>query len=486
MQTSSAPYQAEYQQDAYYLVPLAWPARDLRALRQDVCDLLLYHTYDGDVIYDDDELPESWAYERDAAGQWPKLMHRTSYVEEKNGLIDDGLLAEGDPHDLTQFAGTAKARHELSIGLKYAWTDWPPPQPWIYRPRAYLELRWPLWLGRRDPSSRVALLALLALTQATSKVMRGSATGVIFLADIQDLVIAELNGADPDKKIAVNLRKGLKELYCLGLIDEGDAYESWRFDPVRLESLPTWPLEPLAAALALQKSYHAPLLTLMRELLVVCREPVNALSGLKKMVHQEYRSLIFSNVEAAMLREHLRQQHNTERIPTRREVMDDFRRKTARQGESIDGPAFHCKANLMMMIDADEKGEELVMPVKSAYQLNATQIRVECDFPADIPVKEVRAILETADLYCWQSDDEQSGRTIRIPIPPLNDKSIRYGFVLSANHLHKALDYSRPFRFLLHCSQPNAKVTLRCTLRVLRDRPASKKVVGSPARSRGD
>ena len=178
----------------------------------------------------------------------------------------------------------------------------------------------------------------MALAPPLAAAPASDQAGPISLQQLRLFVAETFGKLEQGPNPPVNLRKGLAELRCLGIVEEGEAFETWRFDPTTLTQPPTWPSEPLGEALRLDPAHQQPLLDLMRELLNVCYEPVSSLGALKKAIQQEYRNLIFSEVEVELLRDHLRSQRRSGRPLKRREVMEDFRRKTARQGAPIDGP----------------------------------------------------------------------------------------------------------------------------------------------------
>lgn len=154
MSLSPAFYPPPYARDHFYLVPVTWLCSVGDAGDWDTRELLLAQVWDGQIIFQTDE-EQQWVTD---SNDRRRFFSRQTYSRHKNTLLRLGLLQKFHPPART--AGVAAVVHrELYQGIKYEVSEWPPASPLFYRPRSYLQQRWPVWLGNSDTGSRAILLA---------------------------------------------------------------------------------------------------------------------------------------------------------------------------------------------------------------------------------------------------------------------------------------------------------------------------------------
>ncbi|MCB0133072.1 MAG: hypothetical protein KDD78_19555 [Caldilineaceae bacterium] len=467
-------YRPPFTPDHYYVVPLDWLAEEFKAARVDTCDVLLYHTHQDTVIFDVDT-PESWPQHDDQTARTRKLFSRQTYSTYKNQLMYAGLLEDVDPRTLP--AGPSiRLTLQLREGIKYRWTDWPPTEPWLFRPHGYMRRRWPAWLGSPDPSSRLALVALLALSHLQIST-RDRSPEVIAWTDILDFAAARFGHCADLQPLGAKLRKGLDELRILGLVDRPTPDATWHFVPARLDAPPAWPVEPLADAVRLDPVRDRPLLTAVRELIVTCAEPVTQVPKIRNAFQQEYRPWVFDEFDVEMLQDHIRAQRHG-RMLRHNQVMHDFIRKTEQQRLPLLGATFSLRVTAVDIADRDVTGALLTMPVTSTSFLTATQIRMTCRYPDDLTSDELADIFAHTTLYAWQETPGIPVELIHLPLPAPTEDRIKHGFTLNATGLHTKLDYGQPFQILLRSLHPEPRLQLDGTIRVMRHQSTNYRTPG--------
>lgn len=463
MTTQPPLYPKHIDKESYYAVPLDWLAQNFKAIRVDTCDLLLYHTYDGQVIFDE-ELPENWPQQPDLRARLRGLFSRQTYSDYKNQLIREGLLHDYDRKP-SRTDISKQVQRELSAGIKYVWDQWPPPDPLLYRPRDYLRRRWPVWLGTPDPSSRLALIALLALHNQQSST-NGTGQVQVSWSEVRKYAETIAGQNDDVQPLGKKLRKGLDELRYLGLVEPTEQFEVWCFDPARMAHPPTWPDDQLAEALRLSAERDKPLLALVRDLMMTCCEPVIRLSKVRNAINQAYRPYLLTSVDIRLLHNHVRRQRSRSLLKYDR-VLKDYVRQVNRQGPPELGPSFTLRADSVSLVDRDDDGTTLRMPVKTYSGLNDTHIVARCVCDSSTPRDSIAEALNSLRLFVWQEDENRVPTLIPLPLPPATETRIRDGFIIRGNYLHGRLDYSRPFELLTRCAKPLSNLELRCTIRVV-------------------
>ncbi|MFN3335378.1 MAG: hypothetical protein ACK47M_23010, partial [Caldilinea sp.] len=73
-----------------YPIPVQWLAYVDSPATLDTLEVLLMHSYDGEVIFDEAE--ETWHQEDDPARQLRKLFARQTFWKRRTMLLDKGLL----------------------------------------------------------------------------------------------------------------------------------------------------------------------------------------------------------------------------------------------------------------------------------------------------------------------------------------------------------------------------------------------------------
>lgn len=461
-------FPSPFKQETFYPIPLAWLTDVQGPSGLDVYEALLYHTDDGDVIFDQ-QRPESWLYRDDEEAGLRAFFSRQTYSTYKTGLIRSGRMQAFQRPAFVR-TRTQRAQRELVAGIKYQWTRWPPPGPILYRLRPYLERHWPAWLGNADLGSRMALLAFFAPPEhgptPTNAPLQTNPRRT--WTAIHDFVRRQFFHLGDPSFLRQKLRKGLNELELLGIVyADGPQASSYVLDLAVLRSRPVWPQAPLAQACRLDPQQDALQLALIRETMLTCAEPVTRLGSLWNAINQDYRPYLLDEVDWLALRKHVRSQRPSTLISHKR-LLQEHMKRLQRSGKRILGEAFRLTAQGLDGASHTLSGNPIRMPMASAHFIAATQLFVRCEFAeGEMTTEEIIQTLRHMTLIVWQENEGGEPTISPLNSPAPKPLGVELGYIIPANQLHTHLDYRRPFEVLLKCSQPDPRLHLRCQFRLI-------------------
>ncbi|MBK8799141.1 MAG: hypothetical protein IPM07_23815 [Anaerolineales bacterium] len=454
-----------FEQSEPYPIPMAWLAHIRNPTALDVLEVLLLHSYDGDVIFGNLN-EERWPQQDDHTRRLRALFGRQHYSKSKTDLIDSGLLRPFSRED-QRLGKTQQARRELAQGFKYRWTRWQRTANALHRPRPYLRERWPAWLGDRDLGSRLVLLALLTPMLCGRLCDRVTPPAVIRRGRCEIYQFAETH-FEHLHDLAYRqgkVNKGLRELSMLGLVEqEGNDCVLRLAD---LEQRPTWPAALVARACQMEKPSDAPLVELLRDLMDACCEPVTTLRPAAEDLRSASKSHFFGEQERRALRKRVRLSTRPGRLPHVREAIYSYKADLGRHaGRQLSGEfVLPLQETALATVTID--GKPLAMPVKHAHGINATQLLIQPIFKDDIPLDEVRACVAALEVLIWQRDVHGAPRVVLLPASAPGRLGVEFGYIVRANDLHPWLDYARPFEVIVKCERAEPRVHLHCVFRLL-------------------
>jgi len=467
-------YAPPFLEERFYLIPRPWLHAAVEAGALDARALLLAQVVDSAdqepvVIFDETDSEQSWYAETEATR--PFFTRRT-YEAHRKRLVAQGFL--GKYKSAPPPAGVTKvAWQDLQRGIKYTVAAWPG-EDWIYCPRAYLTNRWPVWLGHSDVVSRLLVLALLAEAGRLTAAPDAPLPQQVILSWRQLCAFVELHlgnapGRPVSPQLTGKLRKGIQELMVLGAIDEmASGSLRYALSLSVFEQPPLWPIAAITNACQADSRVDELSVTLVRDLMVHCWEPVTRLKRVWNAVQASRRSAtLLDETDLLDLQKFLRTQRRQASPPRHDHVLQAFLRQRQTMGERLVGEIFLLTAQAIMVAQFTEHGNPIVMPVATAHGVDATQLWIRCECTDGLTVAEAQEMLALTRLLIWQ----EQGEAVPVTIPLLCHKprplSIDFGYVLRANQLHGQLDYARPFEVILRCHRPDPRLKLHCRFRLL-------------------
>ncbi|HAJ36710.1 MAG TPA: hypothetical protein DCL15_13575 [Chloroflexi bacterium] len=448
-----------------YPIPLQWLAYVDSPATLDVLEVLLVHSYDGEVIFDEAEA--TWHQEDDPVRQLRKVFARQTFSQRRSRLLALGLL-HPTPRQHLYPRQARQVRRQLTQGLAYTWREWTRTATAIHRPRPYLAWRWPAWLGGADLGSRMALLGLLAPTLSARLCDAVAAPAEVRRSrgDIQRFVntyFAHLGDAD---YLRTKTNKGLAELEVLGIV-HAEAEDFFVLRLADLEQRPRWPAMLVARACRLEKPGDAPLAALVRDAMDACCEPAPSLRHVANRVRQLHRTHLFTEQERQALRKRFRVASRPGRIVHFTEAVEEHLRAIDVHAARKVSGEFRLPIQPIALAVQTVDGEPLSMPVKSVHRVNATQLLILPVFQHDISVEEVCERLAAIEVLIWQRKADGTVEVVPLPTAAPKRLGIEYGYVVRANDLHTRLDYARPFEVIVKCDRAEPRIHLECVFRIL-------------------
>ncbi len=442
------PYRKPFTPTAFYLVPALW-LEDVRQPRElDARELLLFH-HDphGNIIAFPEDRPSAyWVRENDAG--LPSLMSHPTYRAYRNALLN--------PDRQHGALLSACEEHRECYYLKH----WPHFQdrPIYFRPKAYLEKRWPIWLGSQWPA-RVALVGLMVLA-AEKPASDAQSTDIhATISEIRDAATAALPGVD----VRRHVRNGLRDLQRLGLATEVAAERrgaTYHFSSQAFERSPQVSSQSIAQICSLDPVSDEHWVELIAAFL---RCNGLLLDDAPRVWRQilAYERHVSTEDDARALLAELEQRAGHTSTAVRMMLNEYAGRVVAKQPRWLLGNEVEIRLGAKTQLSTEMTMPELY---GENLHLRATQLLIRYERTGRLSANDAAAA--------------GNGLVIDIRQPPntvsltnslhANNISINMGTRLNCNHLHRALiDYAQPFQLLVQARQPEPRLTLRCQFRVL-------------------
>jgi len=461
-----------FPEDRFYFFPYAWLADVKDAGDLDTRDLLLAHTYDGEVVFPTEQGERVW-HQTDERQRLRSLFTRQTYAGYKKRLLAGVLPAQLRPYPLPpRPKGRSERLHRtMHQDMKYEVVDWSAFTTGFYRPRTYLTQRWPVWLGNSDLGSRAVLCAFMArLTAFVHQTQKLPTQITCSWQAIRKFVathFADPAALDTEHPVCAKLGKGVQELARLGLIEEeaGPTLQ-YTLHLERLAGPPVWSRSAVARACELDEPRDAAWLPLLADLMTICCEPVTRLATVWEALRRLRTSpYIMDALDVNALHRYIRQQRKQGPLLRHEQVLEGFKRWCEAHQRRLCGAEFVLSTTQTALIRETIAGKPILMPVQSVRGVDATQLWIQCERHDGLTVAEAQAVLRQTHLVVWQVGET----LVVVPLCCLPPKplSIDYGYIVRANALHRQLDYSRPFEVMVKCDAPDKRLTLRCCFRVL-------------------
>jgi hypothetical protein len=448
-----------------YPIPVNWLAHVDSPATLDTLEVLLMHSYDGEVIFDEAE--ENWHQEDDPVRQLRKLFARQTFWKCRRLLLNEGLL-HPSPLQRLYLGKSKQVRRQLTQGLAYTWREWSLAAAAIHRPRPYLAWRWPAWLGGVDLGSRMALLALLgpAMSGRLCDLMTAPEEVRRSRSEIQRFVDSHFAHLGDALYLCSKTDKGLAELVVLGIV-QAEPEDVFVLRLADLEQRPYWPAPIVARTCRLEKAADAPLVALVRDAMDACCEPAPSIRQVANHIRHMYRSHLFEEEERQALRKHFRVSSRPGRLIHFAEALKEYKRAMDVHAQRKLGGEFRLPIQPIALAVQTVDGKPLLMPVKSAHRVNATQLLILPVFKDDISVEEVRERLAAIEVLIWQRKADGMAEVVLLPTAAPKRLGVEFGYVVRANDLHTRIDYARPFEVIVKCDRSEPRTHLQCVFRIL-------------------
>lgn len=442
-------YRKPFTSGAFYLAPALW-LEDIRQPRDlDARDLLLsHHVPPGDVIAFPEERPSAyWVRENDDG--LPSLLSQPTFRAYRSMLLDPAR--PGGP-----LLVPCPEHREC-----YHLVHWPHFQhkPIYFRPKAYMENRWPVWLGNQWPA-RVALVGLMALMAKEPKSEADDAVSVEAAAgEIRQAAAAALPGVD----VARHVRTGLRALQRLSLVQERDGARrgvTYRHVSTVFARSPQIAGADIAARCALDPATDAHWIALIAAFLRHNNLLLDDAPRLWQKILAYDRHINTAEDAHALVAELAARAGHASTAVTR--VLNEYAHRVASEQRLW----LLGSAVAVTLASATQLSADLTMPELHGEhtRLQATQLLIRFRLSGRITAEAAAAALEGTQIDILQPPNA-------VPVTAhlhANRAAISHGARLNCNHLHRAvLDYAQPFRLLVRTPHPERRLTLHCQFRVM-------------------
>jgi hypothetical protein len=433
-------YLPPFDHERFYLVPLLW-LRDVReALDLDARDLLLSMHLDRNsnlLTFPEGETIAYWV--RENGDGLPNLMSHVSFAAQLKRL----LAEEPQRPALLQQDRTFREVFQL--------VDWPAFAHLgvIYKPRSYIRLRWPVWLGA-SLAARAALLGLLAqLAEARLASDLEPLSVTATKVQVRKQVKRLLPASAVDAQVGVGLRQ-LCDLRLVELTESSRHNTTYRLAIEAFTRPPRYTSEDVAAALGLDRTQHGHWVALVEAFLRHNFLPLEQSQALWRKIRSYDPDIATETDARTLLRTLEAQAGRASTNPTR--ILADYVKRKAKQ-------AWQYSSSFAIRLHVGEIAQskpEVTMPALYGAQvhLQATQLVLTVEPPARLALVDAVMVLQT-ELANAQLDILQGETLIQVTNrlrPTLLD--LRTQWIIDCNHLHRQLDYAQPLQLLLRYPSP--------------------------------
>ena len=442
------PYRKPFIPTAFYLVPALWLEDICQPRELDARELLLFHhdPHDNVIVFPEDCPSAYWVRENDAG--LPSLMSHPTYRAYRDALLKPDR----------QNGPLLKAYEEHREC--YYLVHWPRFQdrPIYFRPKAYLENRWPVWLGSQWPA-RAALVGLMVLAAVKTAADAHRTDIHATVGEIRTAATAALPGVD----ISRHVRGGLRDLQRLGLVTEAGVERrgaTYRYSAEAFERSPEVSSRSIAEICALDPIGDEPWIELIAAFL---RRNGLLLDDAPRIWRQilAYERHVCTEDDARALLAEVEQRagHTSTAVKV---VLNEYaRRAVAKQSRWLRGNEVEIRLGAKTQLSPEMTMPELY---GENHHLRATQLLIHYERRSRLSANDAATAVDGLVI-----DIHQPPSTVSvIDVLRANNTSINRGTRLNCNHLHRALiDYAQPFQLLVQARQPEPRLTLRCQFRVL-------------------
>jgi hypothetical protein len=458
----SDPYQpVPFVPGIFYVVPHQWLADVRETGDLDTRQLLLAMNNGTDnlVVFAPERNEAYWT--RANPEGLPNVVSHPTYLRYLRALIAGGKL---------RAANDASAPSQV-----YILAGWPhfDPTGKLYVPRAYIQRRWPAWLGQGQWAPRAALLTLLdrlAVDETGVPSPTGQPLAVnAYVRELRQRAQVLLPAAD----IADKVGTGLTMLADLGLITETARSRFNRGYCLRtdaFERLPVWPLAEIATRCGLDLAQDEPWVALIQAFLRHNFWPVTRSFEVWGVIRRYVPDAVTHDAAEGigrLLAQRAARPRGSRAATSPSTVLKDYAAQQRRPW--LYGPTFKLA---LVSGAASEPG--LWLPTSSPANLDATQLMVSPTCGPRLNAEDAVALLRGTRWFIRQPTARYVEQLIELPLPLRPDRrALSDGLFLDGNHLHTALNFSLPFRVMLEPAQENARLTLTCQFRALPGRTAA-------------
>lgn len=459
--------------------------------------------------------PEAAWLEADVQKLLPALLSGPRYRAAKRALRARGVLHDFDPAarlrprppaaapagpdgDAAQAElrrlrrGLASIRYELPHA-RQAGRD-----QILFRPRAYLAQRWPVWFTDRNWGEWAVCLALMDWwgdeCRARAPRAHGPRAPEMVVSATRDQIVARSLALLPaacgqpgehDRLTAGKVDDALDTLFGLGLLDldRTAGAPRYRLDLRAFHQAPCPDLARLATHCGLHAIDDAARLRLLQTLVRHSFVPAGELRAVAAAIDRGQRAGragLATPEEMALLTAHITERSLARRTagrattpdptappPLRRRSLDAELEEMAKRvapGQTVQmGDPFDLAARALVAVTVSLAGLR-----GTSRGLDATQLLVSYAGAPDLDAATVEATARACSFFVLQPGAGQAaGQAVGLGRLRGGYDADRYTpRKLDANAMHK-LDYSRPLVVVLLCERPEAQVKLRCRFRLL-------------------
>lgn len=461
---------SSFAEDDFYRFPFNWLVDITDAGDLDARDLLLAHMDEGKVIFAADQGEQVW-FRNDERTHRRGLFTRQTFSKHKNALLNRRFLRKYQ-RPLRPPKTNVVAHRDLHQSIKYELAEWPLATAWFYRPRGYLQNRWPVWLGHSDLGSRAVLAALLSALMPGSSQTQVTLRWQAILAFVAShFTHSSSTGAKPVTMKSLplaKLRKGIQALQILGLVEEEVGTPlRYTLHLARFAGPPAWSLPRLTEVCQVDMEREGDWLALLADLMTHCCEPVTRLQTVwHTLRHYRASPYLIDPTDLNELRAYMQQQREQGILLHHDQVLAGFVQMCALQQPRLCSSLFELPVATTALARQTAAATPIQILAPSAHAVAATQLWIQCVRTGGLTVAEAQRVLDHTRLIVWQENTGQVPVAVPLICRAPTPLSIDYGYSVPANDLHKQLNYDQPVEVWLKCDQPDARLRLQCRFRL--------------------
>lgn len=440
MSESRPLYLRPFSADRFYPVPHAWLHDVRHALELDARELVLWAHVPGtaEAAFPDDRPIAFWVRNE---GELPNLMSHPTFGAHLQRMLG---AADGDAADGDAPVSAALLKQESARPGWFTLANWTQmcDSGVLYKPRAYIEKRWPVRLNTHDWAGRAALLALCDM--AAAQTVPGSSDVAAVEATVNQ-VRARIKRLLPDFAHGDKVSNSLLQLAKLNLVKQVAQARNNRTYALQLSGFDQKPIAPdteIAALCGLHPADDAHWIDLIQELLDAQWKPPEACVELWAQLGG-YRDAVTTVEDVEALTAFV-QQKRKRGVTGLRRIVRDFLRTRQDDARWLDGHVFEMGA----VHGARTEADNVAMPALHGadVHLRATQLVLRFRHPPHVTKQDVATRLSGAELTILQ--DAGMGYKAQFAVCTslrLSKGDVGTRKVIDCNHLHGLVDYSRPF-----------------------------------------
>lgn len=463
--TSSPNYLLPFAPTRFFVVPHSLLLRARTALELDALDLLLHRVAPGseEAAFPEDRDVAWWVRSNDDG--LPNLMSHVAF----HAILKGWLASAPEARPFLTRSSACKECFQVSGARPLEGAAR------LYKPRSYMDRRWPVWFGRSGKTARAALLAFFALMVAESAGQSAlplePVATVAQLRSRAETLLPHFDDTHSEEAGEANrpfsaMAAALKRLAALSLINEvrrSSHGPTYRLNLAGFDSQPVYDVQKLAHDCGLDLEQDRAWVDLVTAFLEANCLPQEDCRAIWRELRARAETVATPDDARSVLR--LLQRRRGRGSVTVSCVVRDYRAQMSRNIRWQMGEAAILQV-APKSLSAPAIMRMPVLPTSSAH-LDATQLLMTVTPEGRTTRRDITQTFSEATIEVSQGKN----RFLLVEDMHLSDLDMRTFALYDCNRLHGRLDYALPFHLHLHHNPTRRRMQagFRFRVRVSRD-----------------